>query len=131
MNPECKSLPNAVIHSECPSPVFTVQQFASRSAPFTQDALRNPIASAVTATLPDLPTRPSYLTVAQFSIRNPAFTEPSIRNLVFKADPRESTRGRIPGNGLIEAGAIVRLGTKVLIHEGRFFAWVDAHGAGK
>jgi len=66
--------------------------------------------------------------VAQFSERNPAFTESSLRNLIFKADPRESTLGTIRGNGLVESGAIVRLGRKVLIHEGRFFAWVDAQG---
>lgn len=89
----------------------------------------NVIASAIPGAFPDLP--PRYLTVAQFSERNAAFTEPAIRNLVFKADSRESTRGTIPGNGLIEAGAIVRLGRKVLIHEGHFFEWIEAQGAGK
>ena len=83
------------------------------------------IATAVTAAFPDLPPRPMYCTVAQFSERNPAFTEPALRNLIFHASPRHSSRGEIPGNGLIESGAIVRLGRKVLIHEGRFFSWVD------
>ena len=69
----------------------------------------------------------AYLTVRQFSERNPAFTEPSVRNLIFKADPRESSLGTIRGNGLIEAGAIVRIGRKVLISEQRFFAWVEGH----
>ncbi len=70
------------------------------------------------------PARPVF-TVRQFAGRNPAFTEAAIRNLVFKADSRHSTRGEIPGNGLIEAGAIVRIGRKVLIDEDAFFAWVD------
>ena len=90
------------------------------------------ITSAVAAAYPDTPrVRPAYFTVAQFSERNPAFTEPSVRNLIFKAEPRESSRGLIPGNGLIEAGAIVRLGRKVLINEERFFAWVQAQGGAK
>jgi hypothetical protein len=86
----------------------------------------NAIASAVNAAFPDNPARPLYFTVAQFSKRNPAFTEPALRNLVFKADTRESTRGNIPGNGLSVSGAIVRLGRKVLIHEVRFFAWLES-----
>lgn len=72
---------------------------------------------------------PRYLTVAQFAERNPAFSESAIRNIVFKADARKSTRGTIPGNGLIECGALLRLGRKVLIHEGRFFQWIESHGA--
>ena len=75
--------------------------------------------------------RQPYCTVAQFSVQNPAFTEPALRNLIFKADSRESTLGIIPGNSLIESGAIVRLGRKVLIHEERFFAWVEFQGARK
>lgn len=74
---------------------------------------------------------PVYFTVAQFAERNPAFSESAIRNIVFKADPRESSRGTIPGNGLLECGALLRLGRKVLIHEGRFFQWVDAQGANR
>jgi len=72
----------------------------------------------------------TYLTVRQFSGRNPAFTEPSVRNLIFKADPRKSSLGTIPGNGLVEAGAIVRIGRKVLISEPRFFAWVESQRRG-
>jgi hypothetical protein len=71
-----------------------------------------------------LPPRPVFLTVDQFSKRNPAFTPPALRNLIFKAVPRESSKGEIPGNGLIEAGAILRVGRKVLIDEDRFFEWV-------
>lgn len=84
------------------------------------------IASAIKSAYPEAPSSSNgYLTVRQFSERNPAFTEPSVRNLVFKADSRESSFGTIPGNGLLEAGAIIRIGRKVLIHEERFFAWVE------
>lgn len=69
--------------------------------------------------------RRTLSTVRQFSERNPAFSEAAVRNLVFKADSRHSTKGEIPGNGLIEAGAIVRIGRKVLIDEEAFFAWID------
>jgi len=74
------------------------------------------------------PTWPNRLvfTVRQFSKRNPAFTEAAIRNLVFKADSRHSSKGEIQGNGLIEAGAVIRIGRKVLIDEEAFFAWVDS-----
>ena len=78
---------NDGVRSDCPSPVFTVEQFATR---------------------------------------NPAFTQAAIRNLIFKAESRHSTKGVIAGNGLIECKAIVRVGRKVLIHEARFFSWVDA-----
>ncbi len=43
---------------------------------------------------------------------------------------RESTRGRISGNGLVQAGAILRIGRKVLLCESRFFAWIEAQQAG-
>ncbi|MCG5073048.1 hypothetical protein [Paraburkholderia tagetis] len=70
----------------------------------------------------------SLRTVQQFSERHPAWTEAALRNLIFKAEARESSRGTIPGNGLIECGAIVRIGRKVLIDEAPFFAWVRAQG---
>ena len=91
----------------------------------TQQQLKA-IASAIKSAYPEAPSSYTYLTVRQFSERNPAFTEPSVRNLVFKADSRESSFGTIPGNGLLEAGAIIRIGRKVLIHEARFFAWLDS-----
>ena len=63
-------------------------------------------------------------TVKLFSGKHPAFTEAALRNLIFKAEARYSTKGLIPGNGLIAAGAIVRIGRKVLIDENLFFQWV-------
>jgi hypothetical protein len=86
------------------------------------------IASALSAAFSACPP-PVYSTVAQFAKRNPAFSEPAIRNLVFKAAARKSSNGTIPGNGLIESGAIVRLGRKVLINEFRFFEWLEKQGA--
>lgn len=65
-----------------------------------------------------------YFTVKQFSIAQPAFTSSALRNLIFKADSRDSTRGVIHGNGLLEAGAIIRIGRKVLINGENFMNWV-------
>ena len=68
-------------------------------------------------------TAPVLSTVRQFSERHPAFPQGSIRNLIFYAKPRHTSRGRIDGNGV--DAAIVRVGRKVLIDEGRFFEWVE------
>jgi hypothetical protein len=89
------------------------------------------VADALSAAYPVLPTRPIYLTVEQFSERNPAFTPPALRNLIFKAAPRQSSRGEVPGNGLAEAGAILRLNRRVLIDEAKFLVWVARVGSAK
>jgi hypothetical protein len=70
-------------------------------------------------------------TVAQFPVAHPAFTEAALRNLIFRAETRHSSRGEISGNGLAEAGAIVRIGRKVLIDEDRFFDWVRQQNGGR
>ena len=70
-------------------------------------------------------------TVEQFPNAHPAFTPAALRNLIFKAQPRHSTNGEIPGNGLIEAGAIVRIGRRVLIDEDRFFDWLRDKNVGR
>ena len=54
------------------------------------------------------------LTVAQFSEKNPAWTAAALRNLIFRAET----------NGMKNAGAVIRLGRRVLISEPRFFEWV-------
>ena len=82
-------------------------------------------AAAVAGVAINAPTRQVF-TVRQFAERNPAFSQAAMRNLVFKADPGHSSKGEIPGNGLIEAGAVIRIGRKVLIDEEAFFAWVDS-----
>lgn len=71
----------------------------------------------------------TWFTVKQLAEVEPAFSQASLRNLIFKASPRYSTKGEIPGNGLIEAGAIKRVGGKVLIHHARFLAWIEQQGS--
>jgi hypothetical protein len=73
---------------------------------------------------PVLESRSILLTVEQFSARNPAFTPAALRNLIFKAESRQSSKGEIAGNGLIECGAVIRLGRRVLLDEQKFLTWV-------
>ena len=87
------------------------------------------VSSAIAAAFPTQEQQPVFMTVEQFAEAHPAFTSASLRNLIFKAEPRKSSRGDIPGNGLAEAGAIVRLGRRVLLHESRFLGWVARGGA--
>jgi hypothetical protein len=47
------------------------------------------------------------------------------------ANTRKTSKGTIHGNGLIEAGAIRRVGRRVLVNPTRFFGWVESQGAGK
>ncbi len=78
-----------------------------------------------------IPEPPSLFTLANFAKKHSTFlTLPGITNQVFKAKTRKSTKGDIPGNGMEEAGAIVRLAGRVLIDEARYFAWVDSLQAG-
>lgn len=64
-------------------------------------------------------------TVNQFSAAWDAWTPPALRNLILNAADRVNSRGeRIPGNGLLEVGAIVRVGRRVLIDEQAFFRWI-------
>ena len=81
-------------------------------------------AAAIRAACPENPLRQTLYTIEQFATAQPAFSAAALRNLIFKAEARQSTKGTIPGNGLIECGAIVRIGRKVLIDEDRFFEWV-------
>lgn len=81
-------------------------------------------AAVQTATL-EPPPQPTLYTVEQFAKTEPAFTPAALRNLIFKAEPRHSSKGIIPGNGLIECGGIVRRGRKVMIQRASFLAWVQ------
>ena len=66
-------------------------------------------------------------TIPKFAERHDSFlTVPALHNQVFKAKTRKSTKGDVPGNGMEEAGAIVRLAGRVLIDEDRYFQWVDS-----
>lgn len=78
------------------------------------------------AIFPEPPPRRLF-TLAKFAERNSSFiTLAAITNQVFKAKARQSTKGVIPGNGLEEAGAIVRVNGRVLIDEDAYFRWVDS-----
>lgn len=69
-------------------------------------------------------------TLPNFAERHSGFiTLAAITNQVFKAKSRRSTKGNIPGNGMEEAGAIVRLNGRVLIDEDAYFRWVDSQQA--
>lgn len=70
----------------------------------------------------------SLFTVEQFSKTQPAFTQSSLRNIIYMANPRKSTQGVIQGNGLLECGAIIRVGRKVLIDGEKFIGWVKGRG---
>lgn len=69
-------------------------------------------------------------TVAQLAAAYPVFSQAAIRDLIFKAADRFNSKGdRIPGNGLAEAGAILRVGRKVLIDLNAFESWLDSRAS--
>lgn len=69
-------------------------------------------------------------TVAQLAATYPVFSQAAIRDLIFKAADRFNSKGdRIPGNGLAEAGAILRVGRKVLIDLDAFESWLDSRAS--
>jgi hypothetical protein len=90
-----------------------------------------PVSTPLAAAVQVAPPRATFSTVELFAERHPAFTAPALRNLIFRAESRKSSLGAIPGNGLIEAGAILRVGRRVLIDEDRFFAWVRSQNEGR
>ena len=57
-----------------------------------------------------------YLTVNQFCEKHTAFTLGGMRGLIFNEHQ----------NGINKAGAVIRLGRKVLIDEAKFFNWIAA-----
>ena len=59
-------------------------------------------------------TIPSYLSVNQFIAKHTVFTLGGMRSLVFQEHQ----------NGLAKCGAVVRIGSKVMIDENKFFGWV-------
>ena len=76
---------------------------------------------------PTLPEPRPLFSVRQFCERNKAFTQSTMRALIFQADLKFSAKGKqLAGNGLIEAGAVLRGGRKVLIDEAKFYEWLDA-----
>jgi hypothetical protein len=82
------------------------------------------------ATFTEPPPRRLF-TLKAFAERHSSFlTLAALTNQVFRSKPRHSTKGVIAGNGLEQAGAIVRLAGRVLIDEDRYFLWVDSQQAG-
>lgn len=58
------------------------------------------------------------------------FTESALRALVHNAHPRLGSTGhRIAGNGLAEAGVILKVGRRVLFDLDRFDEWLKSHRA--
>lgn len=71
-------------------------------------------------------------TVAQTAMAYPAFSQSALRDMIFKAADRFNSRGdRIAGNGLAEAGAIVRIGRKVLIDLEAFESWMNSRASSR
>lgn len=70
-----------------------------------------------------------FIPVTQWPHKWP--TQGAWRALVFNADTRKTSKGKIKGNGLLEAGVIRRVGRRVLVNPARFFVWVEAQGSAK
>lgn len=79
---------------------------------------------------PAIQPRRRMATVAQTAAAYPVFSQAALRDLIFKAADRFNSKGdRIPGNGLAEAGAIIRIGRNVLIDLDAFEAWIDSRAS--
>lgn len=61
----------------------------------------------------------AIFSVKTFSERNKDFPQGGMRHYIFNAD----------SNGLAKSGALIRLGRKILIDEGKFFDWVRSGAA--
>lgn len=78
----------------------------------------------------DTPPRRLF-TLPNFAERHNSFlTLSALTNQKFKAEPRKSSRGEIPGNGLAEFGAFFTVGRRVLVDEDAYFRWLDAQQTG-
>ena len=83
------------------------------------------IRSTVRATLPEkIQREPVLYTVTQFAKVETAFSEASLRSLIFRAEDRHASNSIVQSNGMVEAGALIRHGRKVLIHREKFLAWI-------
>ncbi|WP_367155627.1 hypothetical protein [Methylomonas sp. HYX-M1] len=60
-----------------------------------------------------------YLTVELFNKKHPAFPVGTLRHYIFYKE----------SNGLQKAGAIFKMGRKVLIKESAFFEWIESGAA--
>ena len=74
---------------------------------------------------------PRLFTLPKFAEKHSSFTTLSaLTNQVFKAYSRQSTKGKIAGNGMAEYGVIVRIGRRILIDEDAYFRWLDSKQEG-
>jgi len=97
---------------------------ANQSSQRQADQIGN--VTALNSVSDEVPPR-RFFTLSKFSERHSSFlTLPAVTNQVFKANPRHSSKGEIPGNGMNDFGVIVRINGRVLIDEDRYFAWVDS-----
>ncbi len=56
------------------------------------------------------------------------FTESALRALIHNSEPRFGSGGhQFRGNGLVEAGAILRIGRRILFDLDRFDEWLKSH----
>lgn len=91
----------------------------------------NETAQAIQAAYPELQQRRLF-TLPKFAEKYSDFTTLSaITNQVFKAQPRHSSKGVIPGNGMLDFGVIIRNGRRVLIDADAYFRWLDAQQGGQ
>lgn len=63
--------------------------------------------------------------IAQTERYASVFTESSLRALLLAARPRLNSSGQsVPGNGLYESGAIIRIGRRIFVDPVAFDDWV-------
>lgn len=69
---------------------------------------------------------PRLYTVAAFAERHRTWTtQAALRSQILNSGPRVNSKGeKVAGNGMLEAGVILRLGRRVLLNEEKFFAWL-------
>ena len=76
------------------------------------------------------PNQRTLFSVQEF-VQLPEFsylTESAMRHLIFYSRPRFSASGdSVPGNGLLESGAILRIGRRILIDADKFRDWTLKH----
>lgn len=58
-------------------------------------------------------------TTNQFLKRNPAISKGTLRHILFRRN----------SNGLTDSGAIINLGTRILINPDKFMAWLKEYGS--
>ncbi|MGV7234773.1 MAG: hypothetical protein ACQ9ET_00800 [Nitrosomonadaceae bacterium] len=70
---------------------------------------------------------PNLFTLSKFADKHSSFiTLSALTNQIFKASPRQSTKGEIAGNGMLDYGVIVRIGRRILINEANYFCWLES-----